>query len=235
MRLEALDVRAKLALAAGLLAAALLGDVAVAALALLAAEGLLLGSRVRAQRPLLLTGVALAPFAALNGLLVGTTALARWGPLSLHAEGLAAGAVFTLRALCAASLGLWLLRTTPPRDALRLLHRRPRWAVVAAGTMRFAPLVALDWQRVREAQTLRGHGPGKGLRGVLAAAPLVVPLFILAVRRGVAVDEALQASAFGSGPRTPPLRRALRAPDAAVMGCGAALLLLAAARAGGLA
>ncbi|MCA1814345.1 MAG: energy-coupling factor transporter transmembrane protein EcfT [Halobacteriales archaeon] len=227
-----LDLRAKLALALGLLVAGMLGGLAVAALAFLAAEGLLLASGLaRAQRPLGWAALGLVPFALLDGVLLGSVPLAALGPLVLHTDGLLMGLAFALRALAALALGLWLLRTAAARDALRLLHRWPRVAVLVAGTMRFAPLAAQDWSRVREAMAMRGLEPGPGARGAMRGASLLVPLFVLSVRRGQAVDEALQASAFGSGPRTPPRRSALPWSHVAAALAGLALGALAILRA----
>lgn len=213
---------AKLALVAGFLGLALVGDLGVLALLLLAVEGLLLASRAR-QRVLALAGLFALPFALLNAVLVGSEPLAALGPLALHREGLLAGLAFAGRALVAVGAGLWVLHTTRPREALRLLARWPRAALACAATMRFAPLAAEDWERVREAQALRA--PERS-----TMAPLLVPLFVATVRRGRALEEAIAASAFGSGPRTAWPRAPWRALDVLTAALGLALLALAAWR-----
>lgn len=225
-----LDPRARLALALGLLLAGMLGALPVAALALAAALGLLLAARAP-LRPLGLAAAGLAPVALLDGALAGSRAVLALGPVTLRAEGLLAGLALALRALASLALGLWLARTVPAREALRLLHRWPRAALLVAGTLRFAPLAAHDWVRVREAVALRGVEPGRGLRGARSAAGLLVPLFVLTVRRGHAVDEALQAAAFASGPRTPPARAALPRLSLLALLAGLALAALALIRA----
>lgn len=225
------DLRARLLLGAGLLAAALASGLAGLALLLLALAGLLLAARVGRTRLFLLAGLVAVPFAVLNGLLYGSEAVAAWGPLALRREGLEAGLGFAGRAVLAMGLGLWLLGTTVPRDALRLLGRWPRAGLALAATMRFVPMAAEDWARVREAQGLRGHRVARGWRGAAMAAPLVVPLFVATVRRGRALEEAIGASAFGSGPRTREPLPAWAPRDLAVAALGAAMLAFAAWRA----
>lgn len=228
MMLARADLRAKIALVLGLLALSLAADLVVLALLLLAVEGLLLASGLAArQRPLALAALFALPFVLLNAALYGTSVAAAAGPLVLYREGLDAGLGFAGRALAALAAGLWVLHTTPPREALRLLSRWPRLAVAVAGTMRFAPLAAEDWGRVREAQALRGAPVGRGVRGALHASPLMVPLFVATVRRGQALQEALEASAFGSGPRTRAPAAPLRAFDLALAALGLALLGMA--------
>jgi energy-coupling factor transporter transmembrane protein EcfT len=219
---------ARLAALVGLLAAAMVADLVGLALLLCAAEGLLLASgRGRGQGPVLAAAAFAAPFALLNGALYGAIPVAG---LPLFREGLEAGAAFGLRTVIAVAGGLWVLRTARPREALALLHRWPRAALAVAGALRFAPLAARDWARVREAHALRSPAGGKGLRGTLAAAPLLVPLTVATVRRGAALQDAIEASAFGSGPRTRWPRAALDQADLALAGMGAALLALAAWR-----
>lgn len=223
------DLRAKLVVVAGLLAAALAGDLVVLGLLLAAVEGLLLASGLAARQGAL--GLALlfsAPFVLLNAALYGAEPAAALGPVVVYREGLLAGLAFAARVAVSLGAGLWVLGTTQPREALRLLARWPRAALAAAGTLRFAPLAVEDWARVREAQALRGAPVGAGVRGAFHAAPLMVPLFVATVRRGHALGEALEASAFGSGPRTRAPAQPLRAADAALMALGLALLALAA-------
>lgn len=229
MTLARVDLRAKVALALGALALALVSDLVVLALLLVAVEGLLLGGGVtRGQRVLAVAALFAAPFVVLNAALYGTTPAISAAGIVLYAEGLDAGLRFAARTLVALGLGLWVAATTPPREALRLLGRWPRAALAVAGTLRFAPLAAEDWQRVREAQALRGHAAGAGLRGAFGAAPLLVPLFVATVRRGHALQEAIEASAFGSGPRTRAPLPPLRAADLGLAALASALLFLAA-------
>lgn len=228
MSLARARIAAKLLLVAGLLVLGFATDLAGLALLLVAAEGLLLASGVRAQRVVLLAALATLPFALLNAVLYGDTTIAALGPIALRAEGLAAGLGFAGRAVLAVMAGLWVLATTPPREALRSLRRWPRAALAAAGTARFLPLAAEDWTRVREAQALRGRAIAAGLHGTLAAAPLTVPLMVATVRRGRTLQEAIEASAFGSGPRTAWPTQPWRATDAAAALLGLVLLGLAA-------
>lgn len=226
------DLRARLALLVGVLAAALVAQPVVLALLLLAVEGLLLASGLgRRQKPLLWAALFATPFVALDGALHGAAAAFTVGGVTFYQEGLVAGLGFASRAVIAVGLAWWVLATTAPRDALRLLDRWPRAALASAGTLRFAPLAAEDWTQVREAQALRGHRAGKGWRGALASAPLLVPLVVATARRGQVLQEAIEASAFGSGPRTRHPAPALRAPDLALAGLGAALLAAALLRA----
>lgn len=229
MNLRAVDLRAKAALALGLLGLALAADLVVLALLLLAVEGLLLASGILRRQRVLLAAAALALlFALLNAAFVGRTVVVEAGGAALYLEGLLAGLAFGGRTLVALGSGLWILGTTRPREAMRLLARWPRLALAVAGTMRFAPLAAEDWHRVREAQALRGHPVGAGVRGAAHAAPLMVPLFVATVRRGHALQEAIEASAFGSGSRTRAPLPPMRAADVGVAALALALLALAA-------
>jgi energy-coupling factor transporter transmembrane protein EcfT len=219
------DLRGKLALTTGMLAAAMAVGVAGLALLLAGVEGLLLAAGLaRRQRPVLMAGFSALPFALLNAALYGSTPVAG---LPLYSEGLEAGAAFAARAVLAVALGWWVLATTPPRAALHMLSRWPRVAVAVAGTLRFAPLAAQDWARVREAQALRGQPTGRGLRSLRHAAPLVVPLTVATVRRGHTLQEALDAAAFGSGPRTVAPKSPWTMPDVALATLGSALFALA--------
>jgi len=223
-------VAARMVLLLGMLVLSLASrDLVVIALLLAAAGGLLLaaGPGVRWRWLALAAGFAL-PFAVLNAALVGSDPLLVTGPVSFHREGWEAGLRFGGRGVLAAALGLWMLATTHPREAAAALQRWPTLAVAAAGTLRFAPLAAQDWRRIREAQALRGHAMRTRWRSAAAdAVPLLVPLFVATVRRGRALQEALDAAAFGSGPRTQRAGAKWRWNDAALACLGALLMAVA--------
>lgn len=222
---------ARLVLLAGLMVLALAADLVGLALLLAAVEGLLLAAGLmRRQRVVALAAAGAAPFALVAALLIGPTPLAAVGPLALHREGLALGLLLAGRIVVAVAGAQWVLGTARHREALRLLAPWPRVALAAAGTLRFAPLVAHDWRRIAEAQATRGHRVGRGWRGGAGMAPLLVPLFVGTVRRGRLLQEAVEASAFGSGPRTRHPRAPATLHGAATALLGLALLGLAAMR-----
>lgn len=238
MILRSRDLRVQLALAAALFACAMVSPLPVLALLLLVVEGLLLTAGAGSQRALLLAGITALPFVLVNAALLGPTPLATLGPITLYRQGFEAGLGFAGRGLVAVGAGLWVLRSASVRDAMQLLRRWPRAALAASATLRFVPLAAEDWGRIREAQAMRGHRMARGVRGSTGVAPLLVPLLVGTVRRGHTLQEAIEASAFGSGPRTERAFPRLLGGDVALLGLAALLLALTGwhvARTGGLA
>jgi energy-coupling factor transporter transmembrane protein EcfT len=223
MILSSRDLRVQLAVALGLFACALAASLESLALVLIAAEGLLLTAGWRGQRTMLLAAMTAAPFVVLNGVLLGPTPFAALGPVTLHREGIEAGLGFAGRGLVALAAAMWVAQNARARDVLRALRRWPSLALAATASLRFAPLAAQDWSQIREAQAMRGHRLANGIRGSLGAAPLLVPLLVGTVRRGHTLQEAIEASAFGSGPRTAYPAPKLARPDVVLLGL--ALLL----------
>ena len=100
-------------------------------------------------------------------------------------------------------------------------------SLVAVIALRFVPLLALEAERLAKAQASRGAGFGRGSGNPLTRArrmlPLLVPLFVTALRRAETLAMAMEARCYTGGQgRTHLVRLRARPRDAA-----AALLSLA--------
>jgi energy-coupling factor transport system permease protein len=137
-------------------------------------------------------------FAAAN-LDPASTAIAQIGPLRLTAEGLAAGVGIGLRVLAIAAIGaVFALTTDSTRlvDSLVQQARVPeRFAYGALAAYQAIPRFAEDLTTLRQARRIRG------LRGSWHPR-LLVSLLVLAIRHGDRKALAMDARAFGSGPRS---------------------------------
>ena len=202
---------------AALLAMPLLGDVP--------------GERLR--RGLLPLAVAAAGIGLANLLFAApnvdpaATELARIGPLRLTVEGASAALGLTARVMAIAAAGAaFTLTTSATRLADALVQQArlsPRFAYGALAAYQAVPGLAADFA------TLRG---ARRLRGLPAWYPrILVGLLIRAIRHADQLAVAMDARAFGDGPRTTyrPIRWHLE--DAAVGAMG--LFLLAVALLGG--
>jgi energy-coupling factor transport system permease protein len=109
------------------------------------------------------------------------------------------------------SLGAWTLSVPDVMRALEYLVSPldrlglPAHELAMAGgiAMRFVPTMALELERLQKAQLARGGDLG-GRRGGLvqrarATLPLLVPLFVLALRRAERLAEAMEARAYRGG------------------------------------
>ncbi len=102
-------------------------------------------------------------------------------------------------------------------------------------SLRFLPLLAQEAERIAKAQASRGAewGTGRGglLRRARRALPLIVPLFLTALRRAERLAEAMEARGYHGGQgRTSMVTLRWRAADTLALlvgaGLGAAALLL---------
>jgi energy-coupling factor transport system permease protein len=102
-------------------------------------------------------------------------------------------------------------------------------------SLRFLPLLAQEAERIAKAQASRGAewGTGRGglLRRARQALPLIVPLFLTALRRAERLAEAMEARGYHGGQgRTSMVTLRWRAADSVALlvgvGLGAAALLL---------
>jgi energy-coupling factor transport system permease protein len=179
--------------------------VGVAAIALLA--GLVLGrippsTLVRAIAPLWVVAFAVAAgntvFGAANPD-PAASELLRLGPLRITGPALATGVALGLRVMAIASIGaVFALTTDSTRlvDALVQQGRVPeRFAYGALAAYQAVPRFAEDLTTLRQARRIRG------LRGSWHPR-LLVALLILAIRHGDRMALAMDARAFGSGPRS---------------------------------
>jgi energy-coupling factor transport system permease protein len=160
------------------------------------------GDLARAVAPIWLAAFGLACFntlfAAANSDPSAAT-LAQVGPFRVTAVALAAGAGLGLRLIAIGAVGAAFVLTT---DSTRLVDAlvqqarvSPRFAYGALAAYQAAPRFGEDLTTLRQARRLRGLRGGWHPR-------LLVGLLVLAIRHGDRVALAMDARAFGSGPRT---------------------------------
>jgi energy-coupling factor transport system permease protein len=207
------------------------GLVALAALALLLSRRLP-GTRLR---PLLtLLGGAWAIAIMLNPLLshLGQDVLVSLppglpvvgGPVTLEAAafGGAAGLGIVAAALAVAPLSL-CIESHDLVNALPALLDRTGAAISAS--LNLVPGIARGYVAIREGQQFRGWRPG----GPAAWGEVLVPTLLTAIEDSVQLAEAMEARAYGSGPRTSFTRLEWRRSDTllvvAAVTAGAGLLL----------
>lgn len=205
-----------------------LRPLALAAIAL--AAGLVLG-RIPPRR--LLTGLAPLVLAALSialaNLLFGAantdpaaTQLFRVGPLRVTREAAAAAAALGARVIAIVSIGVVFAQTTDPTrlvDALVQQARLPdRFAYGALAAYQAVPRLSQDLATLRQARRIRGLARSWHPR-------LLVGLLVRAIRHADQLAMAMDARAFGSGPRTTFRPSRWRWFDMAVTACGAAILV----------
>lgn len=171
------------------------------------AGGLTLGrippqSLVRGLAPL---AAAAASIAVANLLFAGantdpaSTEFARIGPLRLTVEAAEAAAALAARVLAIVSVGAVFAQTTDPTrlvDSLVQQARIPeRFAYGALAAYQAVPRLGEDLATLRGARRIRGLGGGWHPR-------LLVGLLVRAIRHADQLALAMDARAFGSGPRT---------------------------------
>ena len=176
--------------------------VATAAVAAFVVGRVPLGDLLRAVTPIWIAAVGLATFntlfAAANGDLAAVT-IAQLGPLRITGPALAAGVGLGVRLIAIGALGAVFVLTT---DSTRLVDAlvqqagvSPRFAYGALAAYQAIPRFGEDLTTLRQARRLRG------LRGDWHPR-LLVSLLVLAIRHGDRVALAMDARAFGSGPRS---------------------------------
>lgn len=156
----------------------------------------------RAVAPIWLAAVGLATFntlfAAANADPTAAT-LAQLGSFRITAEGLAAGVGLGLRLIAIGAVGaVFVLTTDSTRLADSLVQQAgvsARFAYGALAAYQAIPRFGEDLTTLRQARRLRGLRGGWHPR-------LLVSLLVLAIRHGDRVALAMDARAFGSGPRT---------------------------------
>ena len=168
-------------------------------------------------------GLFNALFAAANADPAAVEAF-RLGPVRVTGPALAAGLALGLRVLAIASVsGLFVLTTSPTRlaDALvQQAHFSPRFAYGALAAYQAVPRLADDLADLRAARRVRGLRGGWHPRVFLG-------LLVLAIRHADRLALAMDARAFGTGPRSAyrPVHAGWR--DAAVLAAGLGLPALA--------
>jgi energy-coupling factor transport system permease protein len=176
----------------------------LAALAL--GGGLLLGaiplrSLLLRLAPLFLAALGIGLFNALGASAADATGmvLVQLGPVRLTPAGVAAGLGLGLRVLAIASVGIAFVLTTDPTrlvDALvQVAHLPERFAYGALAAYQAIPHLAESLATLRQARRIRGLSGGWH-------PSLLVGLLILAIRHADRLALAMDARAFGSGPRS---------------------------------
>ena len=211
-----LDPRLKLAGGLGVVAVLFATDRAVP-LALLAGLVVALAAASRVPvRALLAAPVWLLAVLLLSGLLLGFTTpgptLARWGPLTLSATGLVLAAVVSARlAVLTVGVGVLTATTTPMgiTDALSWLLAplgavglpTAEFAMMMTIALRFVPTVFAEADQIARAQAARGADwtTGGPVRRARALLPLLVPLFVAALRRTEDLAVAMEARGYRGG------------------------------------
>lgn len=172
--------------------------------------------------------VAAASIAVANLLYSGSntdplaTEIGRLGPFRITQEAAEAAVALAARVLAIVAVGtVFALTTDPTRlvDALALQARVPeRFAYGALAAYQAVPRLGQDLATLRQARRIRGLGGGWHPR-------LLVGLLVRAIRHADQLALAMDARAFGSGPRTAfrPIRWDW--PDAVVAVAGLAVLV----------
>ena len=203
----------------------------------LVAANLLVRHRLpgRSLRPLLAaSGVASATAIILNILLAHTGAHAMatvpaWvpglgGPLTV--ESMVFGCVAALGITAAFLAVAALSYLIEPEQAVEALPRAlERTGTAVAAALSLVPALGRTYRSVYEAQLVRGWRPA----GPRSWSELLVPVVLTAFEDSVQVAEAMEARAFGSGPRTRLDPGPWRLPDAivAVAAAAAAAIVVA--------
>jgi energy-coupling factor transport system permease protein len=173
-------------------------------------------------------GISNALFSASNGDPTATT-LMTVGPIRITVEAALGGIALACRVVAIASVGaVFTLTTDSTRLADSLVQQArvsPRFAYGALAAYQAIPRFAEDLTTLRQARRIRG------LRGSWHPR-LLVGLLVSAIRHGDRLALAMDARAFGSGPRTPYRRIRWSWMDATV-GVAAVLALGLALRVGG--
>ena len=158
-------------------------------------------------------------------------------------EGLARGAFFGCRMLVLVAASYVVCFTTTSEEAVAaftslirpLSHLRfpvDDAAAVLSLSLRFIPLMAVQYTRIRDAQTARGARMDEGsfVQRLKAWSAVFVPLFISMFQRADAVSVAMDARCYGASPaRTSLSQRAFAPRDVATLVVGALVLVAIAA------
>jgi energy-coupling factor transport system permease protein len=119
------------------------------------------------------------------------------GPITAEAAvfGLVAGLGIVASALAVAPLSLAI-------ESHELINALPRFldrtGTAVSASLHLVPGIANSYTAIREGQLLRGWRPG----GPAAWGEVLVPTLLTAIEDSVQLAEAMEARAYGSGPRT---------------------------------
>lgn len=142
------------------------------------------------------------------------TLIWRWGILTMTDRSLLAGCLLIARfTIMVLGLSLFSFSTTTtelthgvehllrPLQALQLPAHE--FALIVNITIRFLPILAEETERLIKAQASRGADFGRGRRNLLQRArlmlPLLVPMFLVSLRRAEELIEAMEARCYLGG------------------------------------
>lgn len=125
----------------------------------------------------------------------------RVGSVDFGVGGAWIGALEMLRVLGLFSIGMLAARLIPVEDFLPLVSRRPFPLYVTASLLRLVPALREDFDRIRRTQMSRGLEIKRAWARPTQFLPIIVPLFVNAIRR--ARDQALALELAGFGRRRP--------------------------------
>ena len=216
----------------------LAATLAIAGLAQLAPGRVWRGLRMLAPWLLLVAFIQLV-----FGLAAGASCSPRWqiGPLQITDCALELAALSGLRFIGLFLQLMLLMAAIPVPELARAVESLARplrrvglpgheIALVGVIAVRFVPTMALELERLRKAQMARGANFGRGrwkfVKQVQRTLPLLVPLFLIALRRAERLADAMDARGFGSGVRGSYHVLRLRAADWLALGVLAAFLIL---------
>ena len=159
----------------------------------------------------------------------GSLALLQWGRLSISGAALVT-LLATLLGIAALALLLTLLSTVADvtdlthgvKGLLRPLQRlglpAHEFSLVLVIALRFVPLLGQELERLIKAQASRGGDFGRGRGGIVQRVrrlfPLLIPLFVTALRRAEELAVAMEARGYAGGRgRTQLVRLRMRPAD----------------------
>lgn len=168
---------------------------------------------LRPMLPFLLFLASLQVF-AIPQYATGGTVIWRWGILTMTDRGLLAGVLLITRfSIMVLGLSLFSFSTTTTELTHGIEHLlRPlqalglpahEFALVVNIAIRFLPILAEEAERLMKAQASRGADFGHGQRNLIKRTrkllPLLVPLFLVSLRRADELIEAMEARCYVGG------------------------------------
>jgi len=245
-----LDPRAKLVMVVLLIVAvtaghslSALGILLLAVLVVLRLARVPVGFALAGLRPMLPFLLILALLQVFTIPQYGATTLWKWGILTVSDRGLLAGILLLARfSTLVLGLSLFSFSTTTTELTHGVEHLlRPlqslgvpahEFALMVNIAIRFLPTLAEEAERLMKAQASRGADFGRGQRSFLQRTrqllPLLVPLFLVSLRRAEELIEAMEARCYlGGKGRTYLIHLQARAADYVAILATAALTALA--------
>lgn len=158
------------------------------------------------------------------GIMTGWQPIALWGTFGVVPEGFMHGLFYAARIMIILLASFVVTFTTTSNELcdafvsflkpLRVLHVPvDDIAMILSIALRFIPLTAAEFFRVKQAQTARGAGYEEGslFRRLMSWQTVLIPLVVSMFRRADSLSEAMDARCYGAQERTSLNRRSLGA------------------------